>query len=234
MNCLIVDDEEMSRNMVKHFVEQTEFLNLVGVCESAIEASNVINKNKIDIIFLDVEMPEMSGYELIDSFVDNPPQVILVTAKREHAAEAFDHDVTDYLVKPLTYSRFLKAVSRAQDKLRVANFTNNIGPSRIPGELYVRSESKIVKINYSEILYVEALADYIMIFTKDNKHIVHSTMKGFQSRLPQERFIRVHRSYIINLEKVDSIENLFVIINKKHIPIGASYKDEFMKRLNLL
>lgn len=232
MNCLIVDDEEMSRNMVRHFVEQTEFLNLVGVCENAIDASNIINKEKIDVIFLDIEMPQMSGYELLDTFVDNPPQVILVTAKKDHAVEAFNYDVTDYLVKPLTYGRFLKAITRAQERMSFKQETSETG--RIHEELYVRSESRIVRVKYDDIMYVEALADYIMIFTADNKYIVHSTMKGFQSRLPQDQFVRLHRSYILNINKIEAIENLFVLVNKKHIPIGASYKEAFINRLNLL
>jgi len=232
MNCLIVDDEEMSRNMVRHFVEQTEFLNLVGVCENAIEASNIINKEKIDVVFLDIEMPQMSGYELLDTFVDNPPQVILVTAKKDHAVEAFNYDVTDYLVKPLTYGRFLKAITRAQERLNYMQTAS--GSGRRHEELYVRSESRIVRVKYDDIMYVEALADYIMIFTEDNKYIVHSTMKGFQSRLPQDQFVRLHRSYILNINKIEAIENLFVLVNKKHIPIGASYKEDFLNRLNLL
>jgi len=232
MNCLIVDDEEMSRNMVRHFVEQTEFLNLVGVCENAIDASNIINKEKIDVIFLDIEMPQMSGYELLDTFVDNPPQVILVTAKKDHAVEAFNYDVTDYLVKPLTYGRFLKAITRAQERVNFKQVASETG--RKHEELYVRSESRIVRVKYDDIMYVEALADYIMIFTADNKYIVHSTMKGFQSRLPQDQFVRLHRSYILNINKIEAIENLFVLVNKKHIPIGASYKEAFINRLNLL
>src|SRR5690554_5490444 len=232
MNCLIVDDEEMSRNMVKHFVEQTEFLNLVGVCENAIDASNIINKEKIDVVFLDIEMPQMSGYELLDTFIDNPPQVILVTAKKDHAVEAFNYDVTDYLVKPLTYGRFLKAITRAQERMNFRQGVSDTG--RKHEELYVRSESRVVRVKYDDIMYVEALADYIMIFTADNKYIVHSTMKGFQSRLPQDQFVRLHRSYILNINKIEAIENLFVLVNKKHIPIGASYKEAFINRLNLL
>jgi DNA-binding LytR/AlgR family response regulator len=234
MNCLIVDDEEMSRNIVRHFVEQTDFLNLVGICSDAIEAANFLKKENVDLIFLDIEMPGMTGYELLESFSENPPQIILVTGKKEYAADAFNYDVTDYLVKPLTYSRFLKAVTRAQERLSGQPAGGTSSSRKLPDDLYVRSDSKIVKVNFNEIYYVEALADYIMIFTADSKLIVHSTMKGFQSRLPQEKFVRVHRSYIINADKIEAIENLFVVINKKHIPIGASYKDEFMKRLNLL
>jgi DNA-binding LytR/AlgR family response regulator len=227
MDCLIIDDEEMSRNMVKHFVEKTEALNLVGICEDPIEAANILKKTKVDILFLDFEMPNMSGYDLIKT-LDSPPQIIMVTAKKEHAAEAFDYNVTDYLVKPITYARFFQAVSRARE-----NIVNLRGKLR-PNEIYVRTESKIVKVNLDDLLYVEALADYIMLFTADNKFIVHSTMKGFQSKLPGDKFVRIHRSYIVNIDKVASIENLFVVINNKYIPIGASYKDDFMNRLNML
>ena len=226
MDCLIIDDEEMSRNMVKHFVEQTESLNLVAMCTNAIEASNILSKTKVDVIFLDVEMPEMSGYDLIKSLTD-PPPIILITGKKDHAAEAFDYNVVDYLLKPLSYPRFLKAIG----KVKEANgATSSILKDN---ELYVRSDSKIIKVNMEDILYIEALADYIMIFTGTNKYIVHSTMKGFQSRLPKTRFARVHRSYIVNTDKIESIENLFIVMNNKYIPIGALYKDEFMKRLNL-
>jgi DNA-binding LytR/AlgR family response regulator len=228
MNCLIVDDEEMSRNMVKHFVEQTESLNLIGICADGVEASVILNKADIDLIFLDVEMPGMSGYELIKSLT-NPPEIVLITAKKDHAAEAFEYRVTDYLVKPITYPRFLQAISRVKENLE--GLENNKSKST---ELYVRTDSKIVKVSFSDVTYIEALADYIMIFTHNNKYIVHSTMKGFQSRLPSDQFVRVHRSYIVNKEKIESIENLFIVINKKFIPIGASYKDDFMKKLNLL
>jgi DNA-binding LytR/AlgR family response regulator len=227
MDCLIIDDEEMSRTTVKHFVEKTEDLNLVAVCADPIEAVNILQKTKIDILFLDIEMPNMSGYDLIKTLED-PPQIILITAKREHAAEAFDYKVTDYLVKPVQYSRFFQAVQRAKENIQLFRGKNRTN------EIYVRTESKIVKISLDDLLYVEALADYIMLFTPDNKYIVHSTMKGFQSKLPADKFVRVHRSYIVNVDKVSSIENLFVVINNKYIPIGASYKDDFMNRLNML
>jgi DNA-binding LytR/AlgR family response regulator len=214
--------------MVKHFVEQTESLNLVGICSDGVEASGVLNKTDIDLVFLDIEMPGMTGYELIKSLT-NPPEIILITAKKEHAAEAFEYRVTDYLVKPITYPRFLQAISRVKENLE--GLENNKSKST---ELYVRTDSKIVKVSFNDVTYIEALADYIMIFTNNNKYIVHSTMKGFQSRLPSDQFVRVHRSYIVNKDKIESIENLFIVINKKFIPIGASYKDDFMKKLNLL
>jgi DNA-binding LytR/AlgR family response regulator len=170
----------------------------------------------------------MSGYDLIKT-LQTPPEIIMVTAKSERAAEAFEYNVTDYLVKPINYTRFFQAVEKAKNNIFNLN-------SRVrANEIYVRTESKIVKVNLNDLLYVEALADYIMLFTNDgNKYIVHSTMKGFQSKLPSDRFVRIHRSYIINIDKVTSIENLFTVIGGKHIPIGASYKDDFMSRLNML
>jgi DNA-binding LytR/AlgR family response regulator len=227
LDCLILDDEEMSRSLVKEYVEKTEDLNLVGVFEDPIEAANTLKNIHVDILFLDIEMPNMSGYDLIKT-LDVKPEIIMITAKKEHAAEAFDYKVTDYLVKPINYSRFFQAVSRAKE-----NIENSRGRLHA-NEIYVRTELKIVKVDLDDLLYVEALADYIMLFTEDNKYIVHSTMKGFQSKLPKDKFVRIHRSYIVNKDKISSIENLFVVIQNKYIPIGASYKDDFMSRLNML
>jgi len=227
LDCLILDDEEMSRNLVKQFVEKTEGLNLIGVYGDPIEAANALKKTRVDILFLDIEMPNMTGYDLIKT-LEEQPQIIMITAKKEHAAEAFDYNVTDYLVKPINYTRFFQAVGRAFENIE------NKKDRKGANEIYVRTESKIVKVNLDELLYVEALADYIMLFTAENKYIVHSTMKGFQSKLPSNRFVRIHRSYIVNKDKVASIENLFVVINNKYIPIGASYKDDFMSRINML
>jgi DNA-binding LytR/AlgR family response regulator len=227
MNCLIVDDDEMSRNVVKHFVEKTKVLNFIGTCSDGFEAANVLSNTDVDILFLDIEMPGMSGYELIRKMT-NPAEIILITAKAEHAVEAFEYRIADYLLKPITYSRFLQSIFRVQENME------GVKGKIKANELYVRSDSKIVKASFDDILYIEALADYIMIITSNNKYIVHSTMKGFQNRLPASQFARVHRSYIINKDKIETIENLFVVIGKKYIPIGASYKDSFIGTLNML
>ena len=227
MDCLIVDDDEMSRNVVKHFVEKTKSLNLIGMCSDGFEASKVLKENDVDILFLDIEMPGMSGYELIKSMT-NPAEIVLITAKAEHAVEAFEYRITDYLLKPITYPRFLQSIFRVQE-----NMVGVQGKVKAK-ELYVRSDSKVVKASFDDILYIEALADYLMIITTNNKYIVHSTMKGFQNRLPAHQFARVHRSYIINKDKIETIENLFVVIAKKFIPIGATYKDDFLESLNML
>ena len=228
MKCLIVDDEEISRHTLKLFVEKTNFLELVQVCSSAIEANNIIAKEDIDLIFLDVSMPELTGIEFIKS-LDNPPMVILVTSSTEHAVEAFEYNVLDYLLKPVEYSRFMKAVNKAKEKYEAVTLSQDNS-----NEIFVKSDFKIVRLNLDEILFVEALADYVIINTGSSKLIVHSTMKGMESKLPVNKFIRVHRSFIVNIAKIDSIEDSCVVINKKIISIGASHKDNLMTRLKFL
>lgn len=229
MDCMIVDDEEMSRNIVKHFVEQTSLLTLIHVSSDSIEASNFLQTNQVDLLFLDIEMPEMSGMDLL-KVIPIKPQVVMITSKTDRAVEAFEYDVTDYLVKPITYPRFLKAVSKAKENLETVQPV----VAEQPNDIYVRTDSKIVKINLKDLLYVEALADYVMLHTLSNRYIAHSTMKGIEKKLTPKEFIRIHRSYIINTDKIDAIEDLSVLINKKYIPIGASYKENFIKRLNIL
>lgn len=226
MNCLIVDDEEMSRATVEHFVNQTKMLNLVDVCESAIKASKVLTENKIDLIFLDIEMPQMSGLELLSS-LSYCPKIIFITSKSEYALESFDFDVVDYLVKPVEYARFLKAVNKAMSQVQASNDGVR--------EIFVKSDLKFVRINLNEVLYVEAMADYVIIHLNDNKHIVHSTTKAMVTKLPNDLFIRVHRSYIINVRQVKTVENnLIRMKNDTEVPLGASYKSDFISKLNFL
>lgn len=229
MNCLIVDDEEMSRNIVRHFVEQTNFLTLSSECADAIQAANFLQQSQVDLLFLDIEMPHMSGMDLVKSLLVKP-QVIFITSRSDYAVEAFEYSVTDYLVKPITYGRFLKAVTKAKEVF------DTLQPIQVHSkDLYIKSDSKIIKVNLKDLLYVEALADYVMIYTSQgNRHVVHATMKGVEKKLNSGEFVRVHRSYIVNVEKIEAIEDLSIVINKKLIPIGASYKDNFLKKLNIL
>lgn len=191
ITCLVIDDEEMSRATIEHFVKQTDTLELVGVCADAIEAGNILREQRVDLLFLDVEMPKMNGLDLIKSLA-HAPEVILVTSKKNYAVEAFENDVLDYLVKPVEYSRFLKAYNKAQDKLEVIPVEHRLENN----EVFIKSDSKLVKINYQNILYIEALADYATIHLKGAKHIIHSTMKKLENKLPSEDFIRVHRSFL--------------------------------------
>lgn len=231
MNCIIVDDDEISRLLIKHCVEQTDFLTLVQMCENAIEAANILRSQDMDLIFLDVEMPEMSGMEFIKT-AKLSPQVILITSHDEYALEAFEYNVTDYLLKPINYARFLKAVSKAKE---IYDSSNKImAGNKDIGHIFIKVNSRLVKINVEDILWIESLADYVVINTKDTKFTVLFTMKGLVSKLPSNDFIRVHRSFIARIDKISMIEENELIIGKKYIPIGKSYKDDLMKKLNLI
>ncbi len=231
IRCMIVDDEEMSRQILLKFVEQTEFLECVGSYSNAIEASNILRKDPVDVIFLDVEMPEMSGLDLIKTLVSRP-QIILTTSKEKYAVEAFEQEVTDYIVKPINYARFVKAATKVKDKL------DSEGANTITEEndnsLFIKVDSRYVKLDKHEINYIEALRDYVVINTDKKKYTVFSTMKGIEKNLPSKEFARVHRSFIIRIDKILDIEDNNLVINNKIIPIGPSYKSELMKRLNII
>jgi DNA-binding LytR/AlgR family response regulator len=228
LNCMVVDDDDMSRTIIKRYIEKTNFLSLNYECTSAIDASNLLKEGNTDVIFLDIQMPEMTGMDLIKT-LEEDYQIVMITSAQEYAVEAFEKQVTDYLVKPIEYSRFLMSASKVKK-----NVENLQRQNEKHHDIYVRSDSKLVRIDIENIIYVEALADYVIFHTKDKKHIVHYTMKGIENRLPTSMFSRVHRSYIINLFHVGCIEDNSILIGEKLIPIGASYKEMFINRLNFL
>jgi len=232
MNCIIVDDDELSRRILEKFVDRTGFLNLLSSLGSAIEAVDIVNgKQTVDLIFLDIEMPEMSGMDFLRS-LNNLPQIIIISAKQKYALEAFEHDVTDYILKPITYPRVYKAVDKAYQKFREDKARKQEDDS-----FFVKSNAQLIRLKYDDILWVEALENYVGIYTYENKHVIHFTMKGIQERLPADRFSRVHRSYIVNLNKIEVIEDNSIIMKRKTetkiIPIGKSYRDQLMNDINL-
>lgn len=231
LRCLIVDDDELSRMMLEHLVQQSGLLQLVSSCSSAIEALQVIQKKTVDVMFLDVEMPEMSGLELVKS-LKRKPDIILVTAREHYAVEAFDVEVTDYVVKPVTLPRFLKAVNRVVERRRFSEAS----PGKEPGQdaLYVKVKTQLVKIPTSDVLWVESNGDYVIIHTERENHVAHTTMKDMEQRLPRERFMRVHRSFIVQLAAIKAIEETLIVIGKKLIPIGETYRSTLLKQLNLV
>lgn len=228
INCLVVDDEEVSRAIVKRFISKTSFLELADECESAEEAERTLNEKNIDLLFLDVKMPGKSGMDLL-RHLETPHKVILISGAEEHAAEAFERSVTDYLVKPFEYPRFLQAVQKARTQIEAIR-----KETEEQSDLYVKTDARHVRISFHDLLYIEAMADYIIFHTPGQRYIVHYTMKGVEKRLPTSFFARVHRSFIVNCHKIDSLEDLNVMIGNKSIPIGASYKDAFYRRLNFL
>lgn len=228
MNCIIVDDDRMSRAVLEKCVNETAFLELVGQYSNAMDARVAISSKKVDLIFLDIEMPEMSGLEFIQSFPD-VPQIIFVTSKTDYAVEAFEYDVTDYVTKPVNYERFLKAAEKARRIHDVFEGENTGGM-----DFFVKCDSKMVKINLNELNFVEALGDYVRLITNDKKYTVLSTMKAFDAKLPSDIFMRVHKSFIINLRKIERIEKNVVHIDDLRIPISRTYKQGLKKRLTTL
>jgi DNA-binding LytR/AlgR family response regulator len=232
INCIIIDDDVLSRRVVEEFVNRTEFLSLKYSFENAVDAikrSDIFN-DEIDLIFLDIEMPEMDGIDFLNT-LSNLPQVIIVSSKEKYAISAFDYDVTDYLLKPVTYGRFFKAVSKAKQ-------IHETKGKKKSGEIYVKKASALVRLKFEDILWVEALENYVIIAVFNEKFTIHFTMKSIENQLPTDIFKRIHRSFIINIGKIDRIEDNSVVIKSseglKSIPIGKAYKDKFMKEINLM
>jgi DNA-binding LytR/AlgR family response regulator len=231
MNCIIIDDDLMSRRVLEEFVGRTEQLNLLNSYENAVDAINAFNTGEdVDLIFLDIEMPEMSGIDFLET-LQNPPQIIIVSSKEKYALDAFNYDVTDYLLKPVSYSRFFKAINKANIR-----FKNKVDSKE--DEIFIKKNSALVRLKYDEILWVEALENYVIFTTYSDKYTIHFTMKAIEQKLPSTMFTRVHRSFIVNTRSINLIEDNSVIIKTKEgsktIPIGKSYKDKLMGDINLM
>lgn len=232
MNCLIIDDEQISRDILGKLVDKTPGLHLVAACNSAYEGMNVIRskKQRIDLILLDVEMPELTGIDFLNSISEKEkPLIVFVTSKEDYAVDAFEHDAVDYLLKPLNYPRFMRAISKARDifgsKQTVQEGMTN---------LFVKKDNQLVKIRYADIIYIEASADYMIIYTYEQRFMVHITMKALAERLPASDFIRVHRTYMVRKDKIDSMEENSLKIGGRNIPVGGSYREALLKNLNML
>lgn len=234
MNCIIIDDDPLSRKIVEGFIEKTEVLNLVGSYENPMDSLKTFEAEEpIDLIFLDVEMPEMSGLEFLNT-LDSPPMIIIISGEEKYALEAYEYDVIDYLLKPLALPRFYKSVTKAQKR-----YQEKESISKYPEEIFIKKKnSTLVRLRYDEILWVEALENYVTVNTFKEKFTIHFTMKAIENKLPSNKFKRVHRSYIVNINQIEQIEDNNVIIKvdngNKVIPIGKSYRDNLMDDLNLI
>lgn len=229
MNCLIVDDNKIARTVLKHLVKQLDFIHLAGECANSVEATNEINRQKIDLLLLDVEMPDISGLEFLRNMPDHP-LVILITAKPEYAVEAFEYNVVDFLVKPIKEERFLKAITRAKEIHE--SKTNQLEVNK--EFFFIREKGVSSKLLVNDILYIQALGDYVSIYTNAKKHTIHYTLSAIEKELPASRFMRVHRSYLVALDKIDTLEEGTAFIFQTPIPVGDSQRSALSKRLNLL
>jgi DNA-binding LytR/AlgR family response regulator len=225
MKCLIVDDEPLAQELIESYIARIPNLEVVKKCNDAIQAFEVMKKEKIDLIFLDIQMPVIDGLGFLKS-VKNIPAVIITTAFPQHALESYDFDVTDYLLKPISFERFLKAVNKVHDQKK--NISSNT-PEQKTDFIFLKVDGKLVKVNFSEIMYVEGMKDYLKVFLKDKFYVVHQTMKKFEESLPHQQFVRVHKSYIVSLPAVKTIIGNYIEVNDQHIPIGANYKDELIQ-----
>ncbi len=235
MNCIIIDDDKLSTKIIAEFVQKTDGLNLIGTYTSAVDGINYLNgKNSepIDLLFLDIEMPEMTGIDLLKT-LNVLPQVIIYSSQEKYALESYEYNVADYLLKPVTYPRFLKAVNKVKEKREKREEV-----SKESSEIFIKNNSSLVRVKYEDILWIEALENYVVLNTFRDKFTIHFTMKAISDKMPQNKFVRVHRSFIVNLSKIKVIEDNSVVIKtetgSKVIPIGKSYKEKLMNDINLI
>ena len=227
MRCLIVDDDEMSRNVLTAMCGRLEDITLVKACASSTEAMSVLQQHVVDLILLDVEMPGLSGLEFVRS-LSTLPQVILTTGKMEYAVEAFDLKVTDYLLKPLTFPRFVKAIDRARQ-------LNKAPVQSTSEEIYVKSDGRLIRLELNDISYIESLGDYVIFHRGvQEQFIVHSTLKNINEKIRHHKFIRIHRSYIVNLSKIVDIQETNLVVDGKILPISRAHRSALFKEIMTL
>jgi DNA-binding LytR/AlgR family response regulator len=231
MRCLIVDDEPLAQQVMEEFAGRVPFLEVVGKCSSATEAAEVLRNTSIDLIFLDIHMPRLSGLDFISS-LHNPPLFILVTAYSEYALQGFNVNATDYLMKPVPFGRFMKAVNKAYELHRLRNRPASSQDPQTQQYILVKSGYQTVKIMLDSILYIEGMKDYVKIYTEGKRPILSLlTMKGLVETLPKDTFLRIHKSYIVSTNRITTIARSQVKIGEKWIPVGENFRDEFRKRV---
>ena len=232
LTCAIIDDDEINRLTLEHYVELTPNLKLMASLADGLAGLAFFREgNRVDVLFLDIEMPHLSGLDLL-RVLPNPPEVIITTARQDFAVDAFALRVTDYLVKPFEFARFTQAVERVGSRV-AGGTTAPAAESPTRSDLFVKVNSRMVRINFDEVLYVEALSDYVNIVTEKHKYIVYTTLKALETRLsPYTNFVRVHRSYLLNTQHIESIEDNTANLHGGHfVPIGKSYQEGFYKSL---
>jgi len=230
-NCIIVDDEPIAREILENHLKKVDVVNVVTTCKNAIEAFNVLNSNSIDLIFLDINMPEISGLSFAKT-INNNIKVIFTTAYREYAVDGFNLQAVDYLLKPISFERLLQAVHKylGENSSESIEKKSEIIPEK-SDFIFVRSDRKMIKINFSDINYVESFSDYVKVHLADKTILTRETITNIEAKLPQEYFLRIHRSFIISISKIESFTNEFIEMNKKAIPISRSYKKDVLNRL---
>jgi DNA-binding LytR/AlgR family response regulator len=227
INCLVVDDEPIAREGIVEYIKQIDYLHAVAECKNATEAIGLLQKNRIDLIFTDIQMPKLSGVEFVKALA-NPPLIIFTTAYSEYAMEGFELDVVDYLLKPISFARFLKSAEKAQNYLKARNkdisITNDF--------FFIKCNGKIEKILMADVLYIQAMANYVIIHTLHKKYITYLTFSGIEEQLPDQLFVRIHKSYLVAISSIQTIDGNEVIIGLTKLPMSKSYRNEVMEKID--
>lgn len=235
MNCIAIDDEPLALEVIKDFCSKVDFLNLVYTGTNAVDAITLLHSEQIDVLFIDIQMPHITGLEFVKTLT-HPPLIIFTTAYPSYALEGFDLNAVDYLVKPIPLERFIRATNKAYELYSLRKQKENKNTSHKKEEnndyLLLKVEHNTVKLNYKDILYIEGLKDYLKVFLHEKYILTKNTIKKIEEKLPSENFIRVHKSFIIGLDKIEKIENNRIYIGEKIIPIGGHYKESFFLRIN--
>lgn len=228
MNCIALDDEPLALDIIEAYVKKHPELNLIARCNNAEEASKVLNSQHIDLMFLDIQMPGVTGLNFVRS-LKNKPLFMFTTAYSEYAIDGFELDAIDYLLKPIAYDRFEKAIEKAKEYYTIKN-NSGLTESDLENDfIFVKANQQLIKLAYGEILYVEAFADYVKIFLNDRKIVTLQTMKKMEAKLPSDIFSRVHRSFIVNRKALQSFSTSVCEVNGEKIPVGKNYKNDFIK-----
>lgn len=232
INCIIIDDEPLARKGLREYITDVDFLNLIAEFEHPLKATAALSEGNVQLLFLDIQMPKITGLELLKT-MHNPPPVIFTTAFPQFALDGFDLNALDYLVKPISFERFFRAALKAKEyyEMRQKNAAKAAGQKDSSQYFFIKADNKLVKIFFDEILFVEALQNYVTIYTADKKYITYLTFKSVEEYLPADRFVKCHKSYIVAATKIASIEGNNILIGSHHIPISRSNKDEVMDKL---
>ena len=225
--CIIVDDEPMARSFLERYCQKQGNLEMTGSFSDTETAFNYLRCNEIDILFLDVEMPGENGFGLLDKLM-YMPKVILTTSKTDYAFDAFQYNVSDYLKKPFSFKRFQESINK------VTETVPRVAPEDANEDFFIKTEGKFIRLNYQDILYIESLGDYVKYFTDSKFYLTHSTLKAVEEKMKSKFFMKVHRSFIVNLNKIKDIQDRSIVINGKVIPISKSMKPEVMGRINVV
>lgn len=229
LNCLIIDDEPLARKGLQEYVDEIDFLHRIASCENALKASQFLNESKVDLLFLDIHMPKVSGIDFLRA-LKQPPMTIFTTAYTDYAIEGYALDVIDYLVKPITFERFLRASQKAMEFFQLrARAGNNV--SSPTDYFFVRCDSKFEKVFFNDVAYVEALQNYAVIHVPGRKLITYITLTGLENQLPKDRFVKVHKSYIVSVSHVQAIEGSEILIGDNRIPISRNLRDDVIQQI---